>query len=72
MKLLMYNPLFTVFTKEEKDFLSRNAKMDMNKIDLELETIFKHLYKKEVDILPCEIDEALKTMKLISQIYQND
>ena len=38
---------------------------------IELENIFKHLHKKELDVLPCEIDEALNSMELISQIYLN-
>tara|TARA_B100000029_G_C17547792_1_gene949062 strand:+ start:895 stop:1911 length:1017 start_codon:yes stop_codon:yes gene_type:complete len=38
---------------------------------IEIENILKHLNKKELDILPCEIDEALESMKLIAHIYQN-
>ena len=39
--------------------------------EVELQNIFEHLNKKDVEILPCEIDEALDSMELISKIYHN-
>ena len=62
-------------SKHDNQIDTETIKSQSNEVDVfatELENIFKHLNKSEVEILPCEIDEALNSMELISQIYLND
>jgi DNA-directed RNA polymerase specialized sigma24 family protein len=41
MKLLMFNPLFTIFSPEEKQFLANNYDVSENEIDSTIEKIFE-------------------------------
>ena len=41
MKLLMFNPLFTIFSPEEKQFLANNYEVSEDEIDSTIEKIFE-------------------------------
>lgn len=58
------NQIDTEITKSKSD--------EIDAFNIELENILKHLNKEKLEISPCEIDEAVSSMELISQIYQNE
>ena len=61
-------------SKHDNQIDTETIKSESNESDvfaIELENIFKQLNGEEVEIPPCEIDEALNSMELISQIYNN-